>query len=437
MYAFNAGLDYMGSGFMTAGYAPYMSMTQGCCPTAQSAMGSMIWGAQKGLSEYRLPSILNKLQTLKSYLENAIGSAPNNYKDKLREQLNKVNELLRLHQSRAMAIVSATSSDPNGAIRLVESYEKIVSSLYESVQRTFTEMQEAQQTSDDDSSSGDVSGSDETSESGDKTPQKEHDEIVESLSTVCDALKTAMQGAGTDWDGVDANGAPTGIYNILTNDAIINENNIIELFERWETQCANVGDFADDKGGLIESLMDDCEGQQKEQIAGRIIDLLEKRAKKYKLDVSSEVQAARQAAAGKRDWHTCWMGRWRDDDDIVNAVKALYDKVKAESDKHIKEEGEKADKTKKENEEKTEQKDKEALETFKQDMREIYDDENLEISDKVKCENGVFKIRILGYDCSGTSFRALVDDIESHRDEDGEKLNAKKYICKKRLNETA
>jgi len=121
----------------------------------------------------------------------------------------------------------------------------------------------------------------------------------------------------------------------LTNDNIINENNIVELFEKWEKQCAHTGDFNDDDDGLIESLMDECEGDQKEQIAGRIINLLEKRAKMYNLDVNDLVQAARTAAGGSRHWYTAGF-RTRDDDAIQDAVNALYNKVKEASDKHIK-----------------------------------------------------------------------------------------------------
>ena len=383
--------------------------------------------------------------SMKQILESAVQNVPEEFKAELQAQLDEVNKQLEEFQKKANTIIEGVNADPNSAMRAALLYNDIVTKISENVKATLDKVQkeaekkqEAENAQNNEGAQGGQGAGEasEASNSEDKTKKETHDEITNSMSTVCEALKKAMQGGfGTDYDGVDSTGAPTGIHSILSNDQIINENNIIELFERWEKQCAHTGDFNDDKDGLIESLMDDCEGDQKEEIAGIIINLLEKRAKQYNLDVDNLVLAARKAAGGSRHWYTLGI-RTRDDDAIQKSVKALYDAVKKASDKDIKDseakdkadkaaEKKKAEDKKAEDEAKKADKEKETINLFISDMREIWKDEKLEKSDKVRYENGKFRIRIEGKEYSGVDFNALVKAVKDAG------YNPKEYLSKK------
>lgn len=211
------------------------------------------------------------------------------------------------------------------------------------------------------SSTGSSASSDTDDADNDTTAKKQHEENVKGMKDVCMYLDKAMSGCGTNYDDNEY-----GMYKILSNPALVNEDNIVELFEQWENSYAKVGDYADDSDGFIESLMDECEGGQKEDVASIIVTLLEKRADKLGIDVSSEAAAARNAMKSN------WIG-WRDDDDIQRTVNALYNKVKQANEKHI----ETTDK-------KSEAKKAEAEKKAKERKNEVTKEKLNEIANKLK-----------------------------------------------------
>ncbi len=141
------------------------------------------------------------------------------------------------------------------------------------------------------------------------------------MNQICDLLDNAIDGPGTNYDD-DEN----GLKNVILNN--ISKDNILELFEKWDEGYANSGSYADDEDGLIETLMDECEGDQKQEIGSMIIEALAERALLNGTNVDQEVAAARKALKSN------WLG-WRDDDAIQQAVNALKNKV-AEGEKVIK-----------------------------------------------------------------------------------------------------
>ena len=246
--------------------------------------------------------------------------------------------------------------------------------------------------------------------------EKEKQELAYNMEKICDRIDRSVREAGTNYDDDD-----NGIKNILTKE--INKDNVIELFEAWDKSYKGKGCYSggDDEYGLIGTLMNDCEAGQKEEIAMLLINALYDKAREIGLDVASEVAAAKLASQGERHWYSVGIVT-RNDDDICKAVNALYNKVKDGVEKYEKEQAEKiaAEEEKKKAEEAEEkakaeeakkQKETEAKDTFLGDMREIWKDDELEVSEKVKYEDGKFVIRIEGKEYSGKDFNELCDKI--------------------------
>ena len=134
------------------------------------------------------------------------------------------------------------------------------------------------------------------------------------LNQICHMLDKAMDGLGTDYDG------EKGMKTVL--EALVAPDNVIELWDQWNKTYGKQGSYASDDDGFIETLMDECEGDQKEEIATILIDAMEQRAIAAGIDVDTEVAAARNAIKSN------WIG-WRSDDNIQAAMLALYNKLKA------------------------------------------------------------------------------------------------------------
>lgn len=134
------------------------------------------------------------------------------------------------------------------------------------------------------------------------------------LNQICHMLDKAMDGMGTDYDGEQ------GMKTVL--EALVGPDNVIELWNQWNKTYGKQGSYAADDNGFIETLMDECEGSQKEEIATLLIDAMEQRAIAKGIDVDTEVSAARTACKSN------WIG-WRNDDKICDAMIALYNKLNA------------------------------------------------------------------------------------------------------------
>lgn len=134
------------------------------------------------------------------------------------------------------------------------------------------------------------------------------------LNQICHMLDKAMDGLGTDYDG------EKGMKTVL--EALVAPDNVVELWDQWNKTYGKQGSYASDDDGFIETLMDECEGDQKEEIATILIDAMEQRAIAAGIDVDTEVAAARNAIKSN------WIG-WRSDDNIQAAMLALYNKLKA------------------------------------------------------------------------------------------------------------
>jgi len=162
--------------------------------------------------------------------------------------------------------------------------------------------------------SGAGTGTEGAAGSGTQTGITEQQQELYKTNQICKMLDKAIDGMGTDYDGEQ------GMKTVI--EALVDKDNVIEVWDQWNKTYGQQGSYKDDEYGFIETLMDDCEFGQKEEISNLLIDALEQRAIEKGIDVDSEVAAARNSCKSN------WFG-WRNDDKICEAMIALYNKVKA------------------------------------------------------------------------------------------------------------
>ena len=382
---------------------------------AQGNQNAYNWGLAIGIRG-RLSSLLSNLSGIEAQITSVLKS------DKLDEsQKQRLQAVLDEIKTLKERVVDMAKGQP--ALEDVEAIQGEVVELTKKASEVAQEIIEevkASQEAENAENADDTENADETdteaAESEAKKEKKEK-EVAYAMEKICDRIEKAVRNPGTNYDD-DEN----GIKNILTDE--INKDNVLELFEAWDRTYKGKGSYSggDDDYGLIGTLMNDCEGDQKEEIAMLLINALEDKAHELGIDVSKEVSAAKVATHG--DWHVWTLGiTTRDDDEICKAVNALYEKVKAgaesieakkeekadkaEADKKAKADKAKADAEKKEAEKTAKQKTQ-----FRDDMREILGDDKAEISDKVKYENNKFVIRIEGKNYYGKDYLELAKALE-------------------------
>ena len=248
------------------------------------------------------------------------------------------------------------------------------------------------------------------SSSDDEKPatRKMSDDDQAEVDSILDNIYEAVDGLGTKVfvDGTFKTERGEEVSNLAN---YIDKNNVIEIFDGWNSSYKKR--FNDD-GGLIETLMDDLEGAQKERVAKVIIDAIEQRAiaDGIKDKVRHLIHEARIACHGSGHWYTLGI-RVRDDDSICNAINALVDKVKSlekgiRNDVKVEE-----DKAKKEEEDKKLQLVDDAKTEFIQDWKDIFgtDIKDLPSSIKVEVKNGkaVYKCRYKGETFEAKSLKEL------------------------------
>lgn len=234
---------------------------------------------------------------------------------------------------------------------------------------------------------------------------------------MCDAaiaIKRAIDGWGTKYDESDG----SGLKNIINNSKRVNADNIIELFDHWNSTIGKEGYYADDKDGFIESLMDDCEGDQKEEIGGKIIDLLAERAEKDGIlsKVQNEITAARSSLI-QNFWG------WRNDTKIQKAINTLVKKMKKleqglrdKADQEVKDKEQEKIYAENAKEAEKQKKIDDAKKIFMQDYKDITGKEMTEMPKGIKAElkgnDVVFTCRRKGKDYTGKSYIELAEQLK-------------------------
>lgn len=388
----------------------------GCDPRQQLQVQAGIEAAgQAGLSDglkIRLSGYAARLTNLESQIQSLMSSDRLNdaQKSKLQTLLDRINSVKQQ--------ITNMFNRQNLTVQDAEAVASTISDIENSAKEKLTaiakEVQETEASRDGENTDG-AGSSDGTDAPKEKTAQEKAAEKA-AMVAICDEIDTCIRGAGTKYDELKT---------ILTEK--INKDNVLQLFENWNSSYKGKEPYTggDDDYGLIGSLMNDCEGEEKEEIAKILINALQEKALSLGIDVSSEVSTAIAATKSEGGWKAGFgLWSWRDDDKICQAVNALYEKVKTESTKaEAKQKSEAENAKRKEANEKAKaeekakqdavQKETNAKNQFKDDLREIVGDDKAEISDKVQYKDGQFKVRVEGRDYYGSDYRSLADELKA------------------------
>lgn len=394
----------------------------GCDPRQQlQAQAGIEAAGQAGLSDglkCRLAGFASNLAGLESQIQSMMNydKLTDAQKSKLQALLNRINTI----KQEIVNINNKQNVNNNDIKNVQDAISKIVKDAQETGEKISKEIQDGNsKASESESTDGKGSSSTDSTANASSAEKTAKEKAAEKAAMVriTDDIDGYIRGAGTKYEELKTT---------LTEK--INKDNVLQLFDTWNTNKKgkapyNGGD--DGKYGLIGSLMNDCEGEEKETIAKILITALEAKALELGIDVSSEVSAALDATKSTGDWKAGFgLWSWRDDDKICIAVNALYEKVKTESAKVEAKQRVEADnaKRKEANEKaKAEQKTKaeaakketDAKNQFKTDLREVLDDESAEISDKVEYKDGQFKVRIKGKDYYGSDYSELAEALKA------------------------
>ena len=399
-----------------------LNLTQGITTDpaliAQGNQNAANWGMSIGL-QVRLSSLLSNLNGIEAQLSNVLKSdkLDESQKQRLQDVLDEVKALKeRVAQ---MANSQPTLEEVQALQGEIVELTKKASEVAQEIVNEIKENQESGNAEETDDADGtDDADEDKPLTDAEKAKKEQaKKELDYAMQKICDRIEKSVRGGGTNYDD-DEN----GIKNILSQE--INKDNVLELFDAWDRTYKGKGGYSggDDEYGLIGTLMNDCEGDQKEEIAMLLINALEDKAHELGIDVASEVSAAKIASHG--DWHVWTIGiTVRDDDEICQAVNALYEKVKAgvesiETEKEEKADKAAADKKAKADAKKAEAERKEAENVAKQktlfrdDMREILGDDKAEVADDVLYVNNKFSKRVKGHEYYGKNYLELSKALE-------------------------
>ena len=254
-------------------------------------------GLSLGL-KVRFSALLSNLNGIEAQISNVLKS------DKLdesqKQRLQAVLDDIKVLKERVteMAKNHPTLEDAEAiqgeVIELTKRSSEVAQEIIKEIKETQeSETSETTEDTEETEDKDEADGVDET-KSESKKDKKEKD-LSYSMEKICDRIEKAVRGFGTNYDN-DEN----GIKNILSDE--INKDNVLELFAAWDRTYKGQGSYSggDDDYGLIGTLMNDCEGSEKEEIAMLLIEALEDKAHELGIDVSKEVSAAKVASHG--DW---------------------------------------------------------------------------------------------------------------------------------------
>ena len=409
----------------------------GCDPRQQlQAQAGIEAAGQAGFSDglkIRLSGYAANLNNLEAQIQAYIDSGKLNdaQKSKMETILNRIKTI----KQQIANLCNGQTLNAKDVEAVQKSITELTKSAEEKVQEVAKEVKEAEAAKDGEKTdgAGNSEGSDSSTETKEKTAQEKAAEKAVMVG-ICDGIDTCIRDAGTKYEELKT---------ILTQQ--INKDNVLQLFETWNSSYKGKEPYkgGDDDYGLIGSLMNDCEGSEKEEIAKILINALQEKAISLGIDVSSEVATAIASTKSEGGWKAGFgLWGWRDDDKICKAVNALYEKVKKESAKVEAKQKSEADNAKRKEanekakaEEKAKQdavkKETDAKNQFKADLREIVGDDKAEISDKVQYKDGQFKVRVEGKDYYGSDYRELAEALRAAG------YNPEKYLKKSAVKKAA
>lgn len=358
---------------------------------------------------FELSSAAQNLVALEAEINKSKESSDCNeeQKERLQEILDKI-EALKAEISKA----ENKSAEEKYALitkitELQEEAAQVAKEIAEEIQAEAAE--EASDGADDGAASDGAASDNVNSPVAQELTKEQENEALE----ICQSIyQGAIGECGTEYDYIIDG------YNGMKGTNAITKDNVTAVLNKWQEQFAN---GSGDKN-VIETLFAEemmwnpslkdrgadgkiADPEHNVDIIWNIVKCLEERAKE--LGIYNQLIGQFTAAYDQLD-DTCV-----DQSVVENAVMTINKAVttaenlkKAEDAENKAEADEKA-----KAEEAKKQKETEAKDTFLGDMREIWKDDELEVSEKVKYEDGKFVIRIEGKEYSGKDFNELCDKI--------------------------
>ena len=452
MYAFNVGFGNMNAACCGTPYMmPQQTMPQQTMPPMMGSsccsggfdMNAYAFGAKQRVMDVA-SSLVQKLiaagQSLKQQLQ--AEGLTDEQKNKITAEIEKIQKAIEMTKelvngnATVQDAVQAQMAIDNMLTETAKTMQTIAQEIAEAQAKKQQDAENAEQSGQADgsadASADEAEGGDGTVKVGDVEIDSETGRAVElgeglspyEASSIAFQVKKAVDGPGTNHDILDP---------IVQN---LNAGNIVEIVKAWEGKCGQHSESGND--GFFARIFDDVDDKWQNENVPVMLDALVKRAEAAGIKQSEIEEYIGGVHNGMSHSTLLGMMEWHDDHEIANNLMKIYEKIVAKE-KELKSKAgtqaadnkKKADEAKAAEDKKKEDKKQEAINLFISDMREIYKDDKLEKSDKVKFEDGVFKIRIEGKDYQGSDFRALEKAVKDAG------YDPKEYLCKKQVDAKA
>lgn len=365
------------------GAAPSVSM-----PSVPSVGGSAFSNIVKQRIAQQVPQTLAGLEkNLTEILKN--DKLNDEQKSRIQAKLDEIKALKNQIQT-ALSNESSTAQDLYALEAEVTKLQQEISQLGQTLAQEVQNAQASESSDNDANPSGSTDPADSTPGAADEQAVK--DEAAGIVGLIFDAV----DGIGTKND------------QLKNTVAQINKDNIVAVFDSWNEN------YKDKEGSLVKRIYDDeywYNGGN--DYVKHMVDVFEEKARELGLysklikeftTINSELTSFWSTNEEKVS-----QAMDKIHQTIKNAEASKADKAKAQADAKKAEDAKKKAEAEKNEADKA----KEAKDLFLADMREIWKDEDAEISDKVKYENGKFKVRIEGKEYYGSDFNELVKNIRN------------------------
>jgi len=326
--------------------------------------------------------------------------------DKLKEFLEKIPTIQKILEGKINYPSAEEMTEYESSAKdVIESSAQHVTSLIEKLKKRAEKASQAEPSENSDESSYTPEISEEAKKDFDK-------KLKNNKSKALDIIQDIYSGSlGNTWG--------TDYKKIRKGTAKINKDNVADVIIYWEEQ------FASTKGKSIIKALFDEEHMWNPSLHGKDQNKLNDNNKANNMDMLWNMSVCLKQKAKELDLYNDLAGQFTilfdelddtfvDQEAVEEAMKTIAATIYQKQAEKLAEDVQKASENKVSKEQKAEEakKETEAKDLFIADMREIWDDEDLEISGKVKYEDGEFKVRINGEEYTGSSFKALAKAVE-------------------------
>lgn len=328
--------NYMGGSYDFMNNSIYSGATQQCSTAQSDYVHSSV---NSHTISFFAPKNASALSSMKSQLESDLKSDELNDSqiERLEILLEKVEALIVKYE--ALATKAESGTDLAGTATSMKALYFEITALQKSGQELRKTIQKeiidaASEAEDDDEVEDDGAGGGSTPVK--RTPEsKRNNEINEDVDA--DGRSTELRELGKHEVGDIVSGIRLATEGLFTNngnlDKLMNKNgdskssecinvdNIIEVFDAWDSNYNEKADNVDSEDSLIAYVSDDVSNARQRKYYVYILDTLQERARMYDLDVSKEVTSTKKEV-------NKWLCTY--DSKVNKAIMQIVGKIKAQ-----------------------------------------------------------------------------------------------------------